>query len=49
MQRYVAECLVSPPTLTCLGVQLNKYPIMRDIEQKTKVPKAYGVLSLGVS
>ena len=29
--------------------QLNKYPVLRDIETRTKVPKAYGVLGLGVS
>ncbi|ORX39016.1 membrane organization and biogenesis-related protein [Kockovaella imperatae] len=32
-----------------LDAELNKYPIMRDLEAKTKVPKAYGVLSLGAS
>jgi receptor expression-enhancing protein 5/6 len=39
--------------LTCHGViadiQLNKYPVLRDLETKTKVPKAYGVLALGAS
>jgi receptor expression-enhancing protein 5/6 len=32
-----------------LIIQLNKYPILRDLETRTKVPKAYGVLGLGVS
>jgi receptor expression-enhancing protein 5/6 len=35
--------------LNGLDAELNKYPILRDIEQKTKVPKAYGVLGLGAS
>jgi receptor expression-enhancing protein 5/6 len=30
-------------------IQLNKYPVLRDLETKTKVPKAYGVLALGAS
>ena len=31
------------------GMQLNKYPMLRDLETRTKVPKAYGVICLGVS
>ncbi|TXT12271.1 uncharacterized protein COLE_02681 [Cutaneotrichosporon oleaginosum] len=30
-----------------LDAELNKYPVLRDVEAKTKVPKAYGVLGLG--
>lgn len=29
--------------------QLNRYPVLRDLETRTKVPKAYGVLGLAVS
>ena len=36
-------------TLTATDIQLNKYPVLRDLETKTKVPKAYGVLALGAS
>ncbi|KAK1922493.1 TB2/DP1, HVA22 family-domain-containing protein [Papiliotrema laurentii] len=32
-----------------LDAELNKYPVLRDIEAKTKVPKAYGVLVLAAS
>jgi len=35
--------------LNALDAELNKYPALRDLEAKTKVPKAYGVLGLGVS
>jgi len=35
--------------VNALDAELSKYPVMRDIETRTKVPKAYGVLSLGVS
>ena len=35
--------------LNTLDSELNKYPVLRDLEQKTKVPKAYGVLGLAVS
>ncbi|BEI99478.1 hypothetical protein CcaverHIS631_0405210 [Cutaneotrichosporon cavernicola] len=30
-----------------LDAELNKYPVLREVEAKTKVPKAYGVLGLG--
>jgi receptor expression-enhancing protein 5/6 len=30
-----------------LDAELNKYPVLRDVEAKTKIPKAYGVLGLG--
>ena len=29
--------------------KLNKYPVLRDIETRTKVPKAYSVLGLAAS
>jgi len=32
-----------------LDTELNKYPVLRDLEAKTKVPKAYGVLALAAS
>jgi len=32
-----------------LDSELSKYPVLRDLETKTKVPKAYGVLALGAS
>jgi receptor expression-enhancing protein 5/6 len=35
--------------VSALDTELNKYPVLRDVEQKTKVPKAYGVLALGAS
>jgi len=35
--------------VSSLDAELNKYPILRDLEAKTKVPKAYAVLALGVS
>ncbi|WOO83490.1 Protein YOP1 [Vanrija pseudolonga] len=35
--------------LNSLDAELNKFPILRDIEKKTNVPKAYGVLALGAS
>ena len=31
------------------NIQLNRYPVLRDVEARTKVPKAYGVLGLAVS
>ena len=45
---------VCPPTLSIISKhkadrQLSKYPVLRDLETKTKVPKAYGVLALGAS
>lgn len=35
--------------VNALDSELNKYPVLRDIEARTKVPKAYGVLGLAVS
>lgn len=35
--------------LNSLDAELNKFPILRDLEKKTNVPKAYGVLALGAS
>ncbi|TXT08736.1 hypothetical protein VHUM_02864 [Vanrija humicola] len=35
--------------LNSLDAELNKFPVLRDIEKKTNVPKAYGVLALGAS
>lgn len=35
--------------VNALDAELNKYPMLRDLEAKTKVPKAYGVLGLGFS
>lgn len=32
-----------------LDAELSKYPVLNDIETKTKVPKAYGVLGLAAS
>lgn len=32
-----------------LDAELSKYPVLNDIEAKTKVPKAYGVLGLAAS
>ncbi|WWC64131.1 protein YOP1 [Kwoniella dejecticola CBS 10117] len=35
--------------VNALDAELNKYPLLRNLEQQTKVPKAYGVLALGAS
>ncbi|TYJ55173.1 protein YOP1 [Cryptococcus floricola] len=35
--------------VSALDAELNKYPILRQLETQTKVPKAYGVIALGVS
>lgn len=35
--------------VNALDSELNKYPVLRDIETRTKVPKAYGVLGLAAS
>ncbi|GFZ47478.1 Protein YOP1 [Saitozyma sp. JCM 24511] len=35
--------------VNALDAELNRYPMLRDLEAKTKVPKAYGVLALGAS
>ncbi|KAL1406035.1 ER membrane protein DP1/Yop1 [Vanrija albida] len=35
--------------LNSLDAELNKFPVLRDIEKKTNVPKAYGVLALGAA
>lgn len=33
--------------VSSLDAELNKYPVLRDVEAKTKIPKAYSVLGLG--
>ncbi|WWD21089.1 protein YOP1 [Kwoniella shandongensis] len=35
--------------VNALDAELNRYPMLRQLEQQTKVPKAYGVLALGAS
>ncbi|OCF31414.1 protein YOP1 [Kwoniella heveanensis CBS 569] len=35
--------------VNALDAELNRYPLLRNIEQQTKVPKAYGVLALAAS
>ncbi|WVQ81463.1 protein YOP1 [Cryptococcus sp. DSM 104549] len=35
--------------VNALDAELNKYPILRQLETQTKVPKAYGVIALGFS
>ncbi|KAL7421239.1 ER membrane protein DP1/Yop1 [Cryptotrichosporon argae] len=35
--------------VSALDQELNKYPVLRDLETRTRVPKAYGVLALAAS
>jgi len=35
--------------VSSLDAELNKYPVLRDIEARTRVPKAYAVLGLAAS
>ncbi|EIW67141.1 protein YOP1 [Tremella mesenterica] len=42
-QKFVSQQVNS------LDAELNKYPMLRDLETRTRIPKAYGVLALGAS
>ncbi|OWZ73699.1 protein YOP1 [Cryptococcus neoformans] len=47
---YAQQVLnVANGQVSALDAELNKYPILRQLEQQTKVPKAYGVIALGFS
>jgi len=35
--------------INALDAELNKYPVLRDLEAKTKIPKAHATLSLALS
>nr|ODN92953.1 protein YOP1 [Cryptococcus depauperatus CBS 7855] len=35
--------------VTSLDAELNRYPLLRQLETQTRVPKAYGVIALGFS
>ncbi|CAD6567648.1 MAG: ER membrane protein DP1/Yop1 [Tremellales sp. Tagirdzhanova-0007] len=35
--------------VSSLDAELNKYPMLRDLETRTRIPKAYGVLAIAAS
>ncbi|ADV22860.1 protein YOP1 [Cryptococcus gattii Ru294] len=42
-------CNIVNGQVSALDAELNRYPVLRQLEQQTKVPKAYGVIALGFS